>query len=169
MVILVLEIVFILIKQNKDIHGLSFFDHTFLYSAYADDTNFFLKGNETVKKVMNVFDAFSIYSGLKPNKSKCEIAGISVLKGVSMELCGMECTDLTNNSLKIIGIHFSYNQKIEIEENFINLIKKIEKVLKIWRIRNLTIQGKIIIFKTLAISKVIYLALVSNIPQVIID
>ena len=53
------------------------------------------------------------------------------------------------------------------EENFIKLIKKIENVLKIWRIRNLTVQGKITIFKTLAISKVIHLALVTNVPQVI--
>ena len=41
--ILVLEIVFNLIKQNKDIHGLSLFDHAFLYTAYTDDTTFFLK------------------------------------------------------------------------------------------------------------------------------
>ena len=82
---------------------------------------------------------------------------------------GMEGIDLTNNSIKILGIHFSYNKKFENEENFIKLIKKIENVLKIWRIRNLTVQGKITIFKTLAISKVIHLALVTNIPQVIID
>ena len=129
--ILVLEIVFNLIKQNKDIHGLTFFDHTFLYTAYADDTTFFLKDKESVKKVMNIFDTFSIYSGLKPNKSKCEIAGIGVRKGVSMELCGMECIDLTKNSVKILGIHFSYNKKIENEENFIKLIKKIYNALKI--------------------------------------
>ena len=102
--ILVLEIVFNLIKQNKDIHGLTFFDHTL---------------------TMNVFYTFSIYSGLKPNKSKCEIAGIDVLKGVSMELCEMECIDLTKSSVKILGIHFSYNKKIENEENFIKLIKKL--------------------------------------------
>ena len=63
----------------------------------------------------------------------------------------MECIDLTNNSIKILGIHFSYNKKFENEENFIELIKKIENVLKIWRIRNLTVQGKITTFKTLAI------------------
>ena len=136
MFILGLKIVFNLIKQNKDIHRLTFFDHTFLYTAYADDTTFFLKDKESVKKVMNVFDTFSIYSGLKPNKSKCEIAGIGVLKGVSVELCGMKCIDLTKNSVKILGIHFSYNKKIEYEENFIKLIKKIENVLTIWRIRN---------------------------------
>ena len=79
---------------------------------------------------MNVFDAFSIYSGLKPNKSKCEIAGIGVLKGVSMKLCGMECIDLIKNLVKILGIHFSYNKKIEDEENFIKLIKKLRMFLK---------------------------------------
>ena len=42
---------------------------------------------------MNVFDTFYIYFGLKPNNFKCEIADIGVLKGVSMELCGMECID----------------------------------------------------------------------------
>ena len=29
---------------------------------------------------MNVFDTFSKFSGLKPNKSKCEIAGLGALK-----------------------------------------------------------------------------------------
>ena len=53
--------------------------------------------------------------------------------------------------MKILGIHFSYKKKIEDEENFIKHIKKIEDVLKIWRIRNLAVQGKITIFKTSAI------------------
>ena len=80
---------FNLIKQNKDIHSLKFFYHTFLYTAYVDDTNFFLKDKESVKKVINVFDAFSFYSGLKPDESKCEIVDIGVLKKVSIELCGL--------------------------------------------------------------------------------
>ena len=59
-----------------------------------DDTTFFLK-DESVEKVMNVFDTFSIYSGLKPNKSQCEIASIGIMKGVSMGLSGMESIDIT--------------------------------------------------------------------------
>ena len=118
---------------------------------------------------MNVFDTFSIYSGLKLNKSKCEIAGTGVLKGVSIKFCGMGCRDLTKNLVKILAIHFSYNKKIENEENFIKLIKTIKNVLKIWRIRSLTVQGKVTTFKNLAISKVIYLALATNVPQAITD
>ena len=44
---------------------------------------------------MNAFVKFSLVSGLKPNEAKCEIAGIGVLKGVSLALCGMDCIDLT--------------------------------------------------------------------------
>ena len=54
-----------------------------------------------------------------------------------MELCGMESIDLIKNSVKILGIHFYYNKKIENEENFIKLIMKIENILKILRTRNL--------------------------------
>ena len=41
--IISLEVGFSLIKVNPDIEGLQFFSHTFLYSAYADDTTFFKK------------------------------------------------------------------------------------------------------------------------------
>ena len=79
--ILVLETVFLSIKENKKIKGLNLFNHTFLYTAYADDTTFLLKEKESLKEVMKVFDIFSSFSGLKPNKSKCEVAGIGALKG----------------------------------------------------------------------------------------
>ena len=39
--ILALEIFFIIIKTNKNIHGLKIFDHQYLYTAYADNTTFF--------------------------------------------------------------------------------------------------------------------------------
>ena len=55
------------------------------------------------------------------------------------------------------------------KRTLLSLLKKIENVLKIWRTRNLKVHGKITIFKTLAISKVIHLALVTNVPHIIID
>ena len=113
---------------------------------------------------MKVFDIFSSFSGLKPNKSKCEVAGIGALKGAKMALCGMKCIDLRLNTVKILGIHFSYNKKIENDENFLKQITSIEKVLKLWRMRNLTLEGKVTVFKALAISKIVHLALITNIP-----
>ena len=166
--ILVLETVFLFTKENKKINSLNIFDKTFLYTAYADDTTFFLKDKKSVIELMNIFDTFSRFSGLKPNKSKCEIASLGALKGVQVALCGMRCIDLMSNIVKILGICYSYNEKLEIQENFKSHIINTEKNLRIWRMRDLSIVGKITVFKTLAISKIVHLALVKTIPNSII-
>ena len=145
------------------------FDKTFLYKACADDTTFFLKDVKSSIDLINIFDTFSKFSGLKPNKSKCEIAGIGVLKGVQVALCGMRCIDLVSNIVKILGIYYSYNEKLEIQENFKRHFIKIKKNSRIWRMRDLSIPGKITVFKTLAISKIVHLALVKIIPNSIIQ
>ena len=82
--ILCLEIIFILIKANKRVKGINIFEHTFWYSAYADDTTFSLRDKRSVKELFNTIAIFSKYSGLKPNHEKCEIAGIGVLKCVKV-------------------------------------------------------------------------------------
>ena len=87
--ILNLEIVFLFNKKSKKINGLNIFNKTFLYTAYADDTTFFLKDKKSVVELMNIFDTFS-----KFYKSKCEIAGIGALRGVQVAFCGMRCIDL---------------------------------------------------------------------------
>ena len=166
--LLVLEIVFLFSKEIKNINCLNMFDKTFLYKACADDTTFFLKDVKSSIDLINIFDTFSKFSGLKPNKSKCEIAGIGVLKGVQVALCGMRCIDLVSNIVKILGIYYSYNEKLEIQENFKRHFIKIKKNSRIWRMRDLSIPGKITVFKTLAISKIVHLALVKTIPNSII-
>ena len=108
--ILCLEIVFILIKANKRVKGINIFKHTYLYSAYADDTTFFLRDKRSIKELLNTFATFSKYSGLKPNLEKCKISGIGVLKSVKVVVSGMKCIDLCNDMIKITGIHFSYNK-----------------------------------------------------------
>ena len=81
-----------------------------------------------------------------------------------MALCGMECVNLKNNTIKILGIHFSYNKSLENDENYRRYIK-IEKLMKLWTIRELTVEGKILIFKTSVISKIVHLALVKDAPS----
>ena len=77
--VLALEILFILIKSKPEIEGMTIFDYNYLYSAYADDTTFFLKDIISVKHMVDTFLFFSYFSGLKPNLKKSEIAGIGVL------------------------------------------------------------------------------------------
>ena len=70
-----------------------------------------------------------------------------------MAVCGMRCIDLNVDTLKILGTHFSYNEKLKEEKNFYKIVTDMQRVLKIWKMRRLTLEGKIVIFKTIAISK----------------
>ena len=74
----------------------------------------------------------------------------------------MKCIDLTDGKKKILGIYFSHNKKLEQEKNFLNHIVKIQNILKLWKIRNLIIEEIIVVFKSLAISILIQLALVTE-------
>ena len=65
----------------------------------------------------------------------------------------MRCIDLNVDTLKILGIHFPYKEKLKEEKNFYKIVTDMQRVLKIWKIRKLTLEGKIII-KTIAISKI---------------
>ena len=67
--ILVLEIVFSFTKESQKLNGLDIFDKTILYTAYVDDTTFFLKDTKSVIELMNIFDTFSKFFGLRPNKA----------------------------------------------------------------------------------------------------
>ena len=80
--ILVLEIFFIFVKNNPKVKGLNIFKHEFLYTAYGDDTTFFLKDRNSIIELMSELNTFSKFSGLKPNKTKFEFTGIGVLNGV---------------------------------------------------------------------------------------
>ena len=79
--IIVLEVVFQIIKETSNIEGFDIFQKKFIYTAYVNDTTFFLKNAESVINLLEIFKHFSKFSSLKPNKSKCEIASIGVLKG----------------------------------------------------------------------------------------
>ena len=55
-----------------------------------------------------IFDMFSTVPGLKSSRSKCAVAGIRVLKAISVALYDMECIHLT---------YILYNKKLQQEKN----------------------------------------------------
>ena len=64
-----------LIKLNNKIDSLLIFGHNVLYTGYRDSITF-LKNLNSVIEVLKTFDQFSLISGLKPESSKYETAGI---------------------------------------------------------------------------------------------
>ena len=166
--IIVLEIFFIMIRSNKSIKPLRILDFEYLLSAYADDTTFFVSDLDSINAIFATFDKFSLFSGMKINMSKCELAGIGVKRSVLTALSGVRNILLLNDCIRVLGVNFTYDSKLFHEKNYIACIKKLQKVLHVWGMRFLTLYGKIIIFKSLAFSKIIYIASMASVPADII-
>ena len=105
--------------------------HAFLYTAFADDSTFSLNELLSVKNLIDTFTVFSLFSGLKANFSKCEIAGLGSLKGVLEAVCGLKSINLATDTIKILGVHFSYNSILKAQNNFLDTVKIIQ-VLRFW-------------------------------------
>ena len=110
---------------------------------------------------MTTFKLFSKFFGLKPYILKCDLAGLGSLKGVKMTVCSIKCIDLTTENKNILGIHFPYDQKLRIQEKLIKSITNMQNVLNLWKMKNIKLMEKIIIFKVLSISKIICLTLIT--------
>ena len=76
-----------------------------------------------------------------------------------MTLCSLQSVDLTGHAIIILGSYFTYNMELINQNNYCQAITNIHVILKLWRMRNLSTTSKILIFKALSISKLVYLAL----------
>ena len=115
--------------------------------------------------MVDTFHFFPYFSRLKPNLAKSKLVGIRVLKEVQVAVCGMRCIDLNIDTLKILGTHFSINKKLKEEKVFYKIVANMQRVLKIWKMRKLTLEEKLLIFKIIEISKIIFQAFVTTVPK----
>ena len=122
--IIALEVLFTLIKSKDNINGIDLYDYSFSFTAYADDSTFFLKDIASVKILFDTFKVFSCFSGLKPNINKFKISGLKILKRAQEAVCGLQNIDLTNDAIKILRIHSSKNKKLQTERNYLNHCQK---------------------------------------------
>ena len=106
---------------------------------------------------------------MKANFSKCDIAGLGSLKRMLEAVCGLKSINLTTDTINILGAHFSYNSTLKIQNNFLDTVKSIQQVLRFWNRRILLLEERIIIFKTVAISKIVYLPFLTVIPNSLIE
>ena len=83
---------------------------------------------------------------------------IGPLKEVEKAISHMQLVDLTRVAINILGIYFWYNMNLINQKNDIT---SIYGILKLCRMRTFSIEGKIVVFKTLAISKLVYLTVLT--------
>ena len=70
----------------------------------------------------------------------------------------------TRDPVKILGIHFSYDEKQNNQYNFAIKIQTLQTNLDLWKSRNLTLFGKVLIIKSLGLSQLVHSASNLNVP-----
>ena len=150
------------VKKDATIKGIQVNKYELKISQYADDTTFFVRDLDSVTNLLNLLNDFNACSGLEINTSKTEAMWLGQWKERTDTPFGFKWP---KEPISALGIFFSYNQASADSLNFGEKIKILEKTLKIWKRRNLTLYGRINIVKTLGLSKLIYAASVLAVPD----
>ena len=150
------------LRQTVEIKGISLFGNEVKISQFVDDTNLFCANVTSVEHALNMVNRFGAISGLHLNVKKTKAIWLgkrSTNKTKPLQL------EWVNKPVKILGIYFSYD---EIKNNHFNFDLKIQKLqtkLDLWKARNLTLFGKVLIIKSLGLSQIVYAASNVNVPN----
>ena len=155
--IVVAELLAIMIRKNKDIEGIDIEGTIHKIMQFADDTTILsMLKQESITAIFQTFDIFEGVTGLKINYDKTELLRIGSLCNSQAKLYTQKPVNWTNDPLLILGVNVTQSRKDLVEANFPQLLTKIQNVSKIWKMRNLTIYGKILLAKSLLISQLTY-------------
>ena len=132
--------------------------------SFADDVTVIARTeNRSLQAVFNEYEAFSKESGLVLNAEKTELlcfgrrrAG-GVAARFNVRYNGANHNLESTNRIKVNGIFLSENVVAREDFNVGRSIEAMERLLRSWSTRRLTLIGRILIIKTFALSKMIYL------------
>ena len=77
---------------------------------------------------------------------------------MQIAFCGCKIVSLNISTIKILGVHFSCSEQLAKNMNFVETVSKVEKLLGVWSQRSISLSGRVVSFKTLALSKIVYVA-----------
>ena len=130
-----------------------------LLELYADDCSIFLEPDEeSLIKTVESLDNFFKMSGLKISVSKTKAIWFGSGSKNTHQLCPHLKLDW-DTKFRLLGIDFDNNLE-NMESNYDSKLKAIKGVLNCWINRTLSIYGKAVVIKTLAMPKLTHLALV---------
>ena len=151
--VLAVEILSIAIRASRDIKGIQIANREIKLSQYADDTTVFCRDIFSLGKLLDLLSTFGDCSGLKLNVAKSEAMWLG--KSANRKDMPFDIK-WPKRPIYALGTAFSYNRNLCESENFTSKINKLQKLFNIWSQRDLSLYGRILITKTLGLSKLIY-------------
>ena len=158
--ILCAEVLSHMIRKHNLINGILIQNKEYKLSPYADDTQIFLDGSELcLRKTLAKLKSFHSFSGLQINVEKTRAIWIGSINKSNRKMCEDYKLDWNQGPFKFLGVTFPPEVFDTWDQNTTDILKKVEKPIKSWSKRRLSLQGKITIIKSLAIAKFVHLFL----------
>ena len=145
-------------KHTNTIEGITIHNKEHRISQYADDTSAFLKATEqNLKNSLKIMDWFYRKSGLKINYSKTKVIRLGPIRETDRRFCRENNLEWVS-TFTALGIEYNTLDMANITElNILLKIDSMKKLIQLWMGRNITPVGRITVFKSLVLSKIIHL------------
>ena len=153
------------IRQSNEVKGIVMFNMEIKLSQFADDTNLLCSDITSVKNALTILESFGEVSGLKLNIEKTKAMWLGKLVNNKEKPLDLKWV---KNPTRTLGIYVSYDSQANDKLNFETKIQKFQTKLDIWRSRDLTLFGKVLISKTLGISSLVYSMSNIDVPKEVI-
>jgi hypothetical protein len=125
--------------------------------SFADDANnFILLEYSTIARLKTVLENFRALSGLECNVDKSYIMRIGNLDG-ELDPNILNLGFPVTNEITVLGFTLQNNGNM-IAKNYEKVREKIHNIIRFWERFNLTLPGKITIYKTLLLPQINYIA-----------
>ena len=157
--IICVEMLAIAIRSNKIIKGIHMGEE-FKLTQFADDLTCLLSDIQSGKELFKLINKFEICSGLKLNISKTEALWIGKDKNKTEKPFNIKWS---TKPIKVLGIYIGHNKEEAYRANFEPPLQLLDKQLALWKRRSLSLKEKVLIVKTLGISKFTFLSKVLHI------
>ena len=155
--IIAAQILNLLIIKNVEIKGITIKDCEFKISQFADDTTLILNGSrESMVAALNTLELFGSISGLKINTDKTKVTWIGK-KRYSQDQLIPKKFEWNTTKFDLLGLKFSVDLSEMLDLNLTEKINQIKREISIWSKRHLTPLGKIVVVKTILLSKLNHL------------
>jgi hypothetical protein len=142
------------ISKSKDINGFNLPNgNPIKVLAYADDITLILTNKQEIEEVYKIYEEYGKASGGKLNKEKTEI----IAYGLIREKIQKQYKDQFVNHIKILGIKFGAKKDMA-RLNYEPIMEKIAKKMDVWKTRNLTLYGKILLICSSGMSQLWHIA-----------
>ncbi len=145
------------IRKSENIKGIKInTNEEVRISAYADDTQIYIQDENSKTELDRILQLYSKASGAKINVQKTEgipLNNFTEIEGIKWTIGPIKALGVPQGLIEDLGQFWD------------KILQRVKKHLELWSKRNLTMQGKVYVVKSMAISQVIYAGGLKVIPE----